>query len=81
MGHLASERVVELANRNVLLSPQAKGHYPFCLKQRASAKKMGAPLQSITTYAQLELVSMDFLHLGRSTGGYEYILASNNRSF
>jgi uncharacterized membrane protein YecN with MAPEG domain len=44
------------------------------VKQRAPAKKTRAQLQNITTYAPFELVSMDFLHLERSTGGYEYIL-------
>ena len=45
-----------------------------CVKQRAPLRKTRAPLQSITTHVPLELVSIDFLHLERSTGGYEYIL-------
>ena len=79
-GHRGSERVVELARERFFWPHMQRDITHFvtkkfaCLKQRAPAKKMRAPLQSITTYAPLELVSMDFLHLERSTGGYEYIL-------
>ena len=37
-----------------------------CLKQK--------PLQPIITTAPFQMVSVDFLHLEASTGGYEYIL-------
>ena len=45
-----------------------------CLKQRVPALKPRASLQPITTSSPFELVSIDFLHLERSSGGYEYIL-------
>ena len=80
MGHLGAERVVELARERFFWPHMQRNITHFvtkecsCVKQRAPAKKTRAPLQNITTYAPLELVSMDFLHLERSTGGYEYIL-------
>jgi transposase InsO family protein len=80
MGHLGAERVVELARERFFWPHMQRNITHFvtkecsCVKQRAPAKKTRAPLQNITTYAPLELVSIDFLHLERSTGGYEYIL-------
>ncbi|KAK3700932.1 hypothetical protein QZH41_000336 [Actinostola sp. cb2023] len=45
-----------------------------CVKQRPPARKTKAPLQPIVTTSPFELVSLDFLHLEKSSGGYEYIL-------
>ncbi|CAB4033265.1 Retrovirus-related Pol poly from transposon 412 [Paramuricea clavata] len=80
MGHLGAEGVVELGRERFFWPHMQRNITHFvtkecsCVKQRGPAKKTRAPLQNITTYAPLELVSMDFLHLERSTGGYEYIL-------
>ena len=80
MGHLGSERVVELARERFFSPHMQKNITHFvtkecsCVKQRAPLRKTRAPLQSIITHAPLELVSIDFLLLERSTGGYEYIL-------
>ena len=45
-----------------------------CLKQRAAVTKTCAPLQPIMTTSPFELVLIDFVHLEKSRGGYEYIL-------
>lgn len=45
-----------------------------CLKQKKPCKETRAPLQNIVTTHPFELVSIDFLHLDKCTGGYEYIL-------
>ena len=50
------------------------GNVCRCLKQRAPVTKTCAPLQPIMTTSPFELVSIDFVHLEKSRGDYEYIL-------
>ncbi len=45
-----------------------------CVKQKKPCQETRAPLKPITTTYPFDLVSMDFLHLQRCRGGYEYIL-------
>ncbi|PIK60831.1 hypothetical protein BSL78_02231 [Apostichopus japonicus] len=80
MGHLGAARVVQLA-RDRFYWPHLEAdieHYVTkvcrCLKQRQPNRNTKAPLVPIVTTAPFELVSIDFLHLERSKGGYEYIL-------
>ena len=80
MGHLGVERVVNLA-RDRFYWPQMQSdisHYINnvceCVKQKRPAHQLRAPLQSITSSAPFELISIDFLHLDKSSGGCEYIL-------
>ena len=80
MGHLGSDKVVGLARQQFYwLYMQANieffiGNVCRCLKQRAPVTKTRAPLQPIMTTSPFELVSIDFVHLEKSCGGYEYIL-------
>ena len=80
MGHLGVERVLHLA-RERFFWPRMKRdieHYVTCvcscLKQRRPHVAPRAPMENIQSSAPFELVSIDFVHLEKCTGGYEYIL-------
>ena len=49
-----------------------------CLKQRRPHIPIREPLQPIVSTAPFDLISIDFVHLKTSTGGYQYILVAVN---
>ena len=80
MGHLGVERVLALARERFYWPYMRKDiehfihHTCKCLKQRPPSLHTREPLQPIVTTAPLQMLSIDFVHLERSSGGYEYIL-------
>lgn len=80
MGHQGIDRTTTLV-RDRFFWPymqQDIEHYVSrvctCLKQKTPCRETRAPLKSIVTTQPFELVSIDFLHLDKCKGGYEYIL-------
>lgn len=80
MGHQGTDRTVSLV-RDRFFWPYMQAdieHYVTktcsCVKQKKPAHETRAPLTNIVTTQPFELVCIDFLHLDRCKGGYEYIL-------
>ena len=80
MGHLGADRVVSLARERfhwpgmVSEIRKAVTKQCRCLKDKKPTLHTREPLKPILTKYPFELVSIDFLHLEKSKGGYEYIL-------
>ena len=80
MGHLGTDRVVSLA-RDRFYWPHMVSEIEryvtsecTCLKDKRPNLKSKAPLVPIQTTYPFEMVSIDYVHLEKSKGGYEYIL-------
>ena len=80
MGHVGTDRVLDLVRQRFFWPRMQTDIEHFitnvcsCIKQKRPVLPIRAPLQPIMTTSPFELVSIDFLHLERSKGGYEYIL-------
>ena len=80
MGRLGVERVLALARERFYWPYMRKDiehfihHTCKCLKKRLPSLHTREPLQPIVTTAPLQMLSIDFVHLERSSGGCEYIL-------
>ncbi|XP_038047671.1 uncharacterized protein LOC119721786 [Patiria miniata] len=80
MGHLGAEWVVNLARDCFFWPHMARDIETYvtkecrCLKNKRPNIPTRAPLSSITTTEPFELISIDFLHLEKCKGGYQYIL-------
>jgi hypothetical protein len=84
MGHLGHERVFDLVRARVYWPRMHSDikHYVqnvcCCFKQKRPATTQREPLHPTETTSPFQLVSVDFLHLEKSQGGYEHILVIMN---
>jgi len=75
MGHLGADRVNQLARERLFWPHMQRDITHFvtkvcpCLKQRRPNLSTRAPMQNIKTSTPFELISIDFVHLERSSGG------------
>ena len=80
MGHQGADRVISLAKERFYWPGMDEDITKFvtkrcpCLKDKRPAIPPRAKMVSVKTSSPFEVISMDYLHLERSSGGYEYIL-------
>ena len=80
MGHLGSEKVIELAQK-IFYWPYMGREIDFYIRKKCTCvinKKPNIPeralLNPIEATYPFEMVAIDFLHLDRCKGGFEYVL-------
>ena len=80
LGHLGPDRAIEMARERFYwpgMAREIEHHIKNvcqCIKKKPPNMQTRAPAKSIQTTEPFELVSLDFVHLERSSGGFEYIL-------
>ena len=80
MDHLGADRTVHLSRQRFYWPWMQSDIEDFignrcqCTKQQRPVFHTRYPLKPIVTTANFEMVSIDFLHLEKNSGGYEYIL-------
>ena len=80
MGHLNAERVLHLIRERFYWPYQSQEVHHYvekvcqCLKSKKPNREQCAPLVSIKSSEPFELVSIDYLKLDESKGGYRYLL-------
>lgn len=80
MGHLGADRVAALAKDRFHWPGMARDITHFvknvckCVKDKKPTIHRHAELQPMQSSHPFQMISMDFVHLERSKGGYEYIL-------
>lgn len=80
MGHLGADRMLDMARSRFYWPGMAQDIDAFvttkctCLKDKPPNRVQRAPLQPIQTHFPFEIVSIDYVHLEKSRGGYEYIM-------
>lgn len=79
MGHQGVDRTTSLIRDRFFWPQMTKNieHYVnccSCVRSKKPRREIRTPLTSIVTSQPFEVVSIDFLHVDRCSGGYEYTL-------